>query len=426
MEVLPGQPETVISPDPRPQAGPLARLRYRLYVILEAGKTGDAASRLFDVFMVTLILANVAAFAAETEPALAAQYGDAFALFDTISILIFTAEYVLRLWVCADHPPLKEYGPVQVRVRWALTVPMLIDLAVILPFYLSLLFPIDLRVLRVFRLVRFFKLARFSPALYSMGRVFYAERRAVMAATIVMMGLLILSSSMIYALEHEVQPDEFGSVPKAMWWALATLTTVGYGDVVPVTALGKIFGGLVMIFGLGMFALPIAILSTGFSQEIHRRDFVVSWGMVARVPLFQGLRPGVLADLVDLLEAQVVEANTIIAHKDDFADAMYFIAVGKVRLCFDDRDVELDEGDFFGEMALLEARRRSATILTLSQCHLLKLNAGDFQRLIAHHPDARERLLEAVQTRGLKRGATDELEKEVVEEKKESGEPCDA
>jgi len=394
-----------------------SKLRQRLYVILEAGKTGDRASVFFDWFMVGLILVNVAAFAAETDENVAAKFGAAFAVFNGLSIAIFTVEYLARLWVCIDHPPLQQYGPFAVRFRWAMTPSMLIDLAVILPFYLSLLVAVDLRVLRVFRLLRFLKLARFSPALDSLARVFQAERRAMMGALIVMLGLLVFSASVIYALEHEAQPEVFGSVPKSMWWALATLTTVGYGDVVPVTVLGKMFGGIVMIFGLGMFALPIAIVSSGFAREIHRRDFVVSWGMVARVPLFEGVKPAILADLVEILEAQVVDAGTVIAHRGDSADAMYFIVVGQVELAFEHRSIAVEEGDFFGEMALLDQRRRSATITTLSRCHLLRLSASDFRELISHHPHAHELILEAVRLRGLQFRVTDDIEQEVAEEK---------
>ncbi len=391
-------------------------LRRRLYVILEAGKTGDRASSVFDLSMVFLILANVIAFAAETDVALAAEYGPAFNLFNTVSIGIFTVEYLLRLWVCVDHPPLRQFGPVAVRFRWALTPSMLIDLAVILPFYISLFFVIDLRVLRVFRLLRFLKLTRFSPALDTLGRVLYAERRAIFGALIVMFGLLLFSSSIIYALEHEAQPEAFGSVLRSMWWALATLTTVGYGDIVPITFPGRLFGGLVMLFGLGMFALPIAIISSGFAREIHRRDFVVSWGMVARVPLFQELAPAILADLVEMLEAQVVEAGAVIAHRGDVADAMYFIVVGRVELKFEDRLLDLGEGEFFGEMALMDDRVRSATITTLARCHLLALPAPEFRKLISRHPHAHELIQKMIRERDVS-GQTDDLENEIVEER---------
>lgn len=405
---MPGRPET--QPDTR-----AAPLRERLYVILEAGKTGDRASAFFDGFMVALILANVVAFAAETDVAFAAEHGRALALFDTISILIFTVEYLLRIWVCVEHPPLRDHDPWTVRWRWVRTPSMLIDLAVIAPFYLAALFTVDLRVLRIFRLLRFLKLARYSPALVTLGAVVYAERRAILGAIIVMVGLLLSSAYVMYLLERHIQPDAFGSVPRAMWWALATLTTVGYGDVVPVTLAGKLFGGLVMVFGLGMFALPIAIISGGFAQEIHRREFVISWGMVARVPIFQGLRPIVLADLLDYLQSQIVEAGTVIAHRGDVADGMYFIVAGRVDVQLNGNRVELGEGEFFGEMALLDQRRRSATIVAGTRAHLLKLDAHDFTKFIEHHGDAKERISAVA---AMRRSKTDEIAREIHEEKK--------
>jgi len=332
----------VVLPEPldrQPAAGAIvddgvSGVRRWLYILLEAGKTGDKPSAIFDVFMVTLILANVVAFAAETDMRIAAAYGEELRLFNAFSIAIFTVEYLIRLWVCVDHPAFRGLPKWRVRLGYSMTPQMLIDLIVILPFYLSFLFAVDLRVLRIFRLFRFLMLARYSPALYTIGRVFKSERRAMLAALIVMSGMLIFSATGIYWLEHEVQPEAFGSIPMSMWWALATLTTVGYGDVVPLTTLGRFFGGLVMIFGLGMFAMPIAIVSSGFAREIHRRDFVVSWGMVARVPLFQELKPALLVDLVELLEAQVIDPDAVIAHKGDVADAMYFIVIGRVPFRF--------------------------------------------------------------------------------------------
>ncbi len=394
-------------------------VRRWLYILLEAGKTGDRPSAIFDVFMVGLILANVVAFAAETDVRIAALYGEELRLFNAFSIAVFTVEYLIRLWVCVDHPAFRGLPKWRVRLGYSMTVQMLIDLIVILPFYLSFLFAVDLRILRIFRLFRFLMLARYSPALYTIGRVFKSERRAMLAALIVMSGMLIFSATGIYWLEHEAQPEAFGSIPMSMWWALATLTTVGYGDVVPLTTLGRFFGGLVMIFGLGMFAMPIAIVSSGFAREIHRRDFVVSWGMVARVPLFQELKPTLLVDLVELLEAQVIDPDAVIAHKGDVADGMYFIVIGRVRLDFDERSVELGEGEYFGEMALLDDRRRSADIVTLSQAHVLKLDARSFREFIGRHPEARVRLLDAIRARNLSYGATDELEREIEEEKKD-------
>lgn len=415
---MPEQLDKPALPGSKPSGRRFSEVRRWLYILLEAGKTGDKPSAIFDAFMVTLILANVVAFVAETDVRVAAVWGEELRLFNAVSIAIFTVEYVLRLWVAVDHPALRGLPKWRVRVGYALNPQMLIDLIVILPFYLSFLFVIDLRVLRIFRLFRFLMLARYSPALYTIGQVLKSERRAIMAAMIAMLGMLIFSASGIYLLEHKVQPEAFGSVVKSMWWALATLTTVGYGDVVPVTTIGRFFGGLVMVFGLGMFAMPVAIISSGFAREIHRREFVISWGMVARVPLFQELKPALIVDLVELLEAQVIEPNSVIAHQGDAADAMYFIVVGNVRLDFDGRSVQLGEGDFFGEMALLDNRRRSADIIALTQCHVLKLDARSFRQFINRHPEARAKIFDAIRARDLSLGRTDELAREIEEEKK--------
>ena len=159
----------------------------------------------------------------------------------------------------------------------------------------------DLRVLRVLRLFRLLKLVRYSPALQTLGRVLADEYRALLGALLVILVLLLFASTAMYFLERGAQPDKFGSIPAAAWWALATLTTVGYGDIVPVTPLGKLLGGVVMLLGVGMIALPVAIIATGFSQESSRHQFVVTWSMVARVPLFATMDESEIAEITKLL-----------------------------------------------------------------------------------------------------------------------------
>lgn len=374
-------------------------IKARLFRILEAGKTTDLPSVVFDIFMVVLILVNLVAFAAGTVEAIDREWGRELWLFNIFSVAVFTVEYVLRLWVCTEHIQLRGHHPAKARAKFAATPFMLIDLAAILPFYLSAFVPMDMRLLRVFRLIRFFKLARFSPAIATLGQVFYAERRALMAALIIMAGLLLVSSSLIYFAESAAQPEVFGSIPAAMWWAIATLTTVGYGDVVPVTAIGRMIGGVVMLFGLGMFALPIGIIATGFYHEIHRRDFIVTWSMVARVPLFAGLDAAQIADVVALLDSQIVEAGTVITRRGQPAERMYFILDGSVEIDLPHEAVALTDGDYFGEIALLKRTQRQATARALSQCQLLILEAHDFQRLMRYNPELNERVTATAEER---------------------------
>ena len=374
----------------------------RIYHILEAGRTYDRPSVIFDWSICILILLNIVAATLETIPPLSQTYKHFFLIFEIISVAIFTLEYLCRLWVCTLHLPLRKLRPIKARFQFACTPYMIIDLLSILPFYLSLFIPADLRLLRIFRLVRIMKLGRYSPALGTITRVLYNERRALVGTFIIMIGLLLLASTLSYYAEHKAQPDKFGNIPQAMWWAVATLTTVGYGDVAPITPYGKIVGAIFMIFGLGMFALPIGIIATGFSQEIHRRDFVVSWGLVAKVDLFAGLNPGELVEIAKLLLSKSAPAGQKIARYGDVAECMYFIVEGEVELEFIERDEKLDvsSGDYFGEMALLQDTKRKADITARTDCQLLLLEASDFHRLMVTNPDIRDRITTTTKARG--------------------------
>lgn len=369
------------------------RLKQRVFHLLESG-SGSAAAHLIDAVMVALILINVLVFVCDSVPSLDARYRALFVAIEHVTVLAFTIEYALRLWVCTEHPPLRMKGPLRGRLIFALRPYMLIDLAAILPFYLSAFLPIDLMVLRVLRLVRFLKLARFSPALSLLGRVIIAERRALMATLVIVLGLLLVSATAMHLAEQGAQPEKFGTIPDAMWWAITTLTTVGYGDAVPVTPLGRMIGGAVMLLGLGMLAMPVSILATGFVAEAHRREFVITFGMVARVPLFSELDSRAVSEITALLRSEIVPAETIIVRRGERADAMYFIAAGEVVLETAEAPVHLRHGDFFGEVALLAETTRQATARALTRCDLLVIAADDFRALMRKRPELSFRIRE--------------------------------
>ncbi len=375
-------------------------LKRRVYQVLEVAHPDDRLSHIIDRSLIVLIVANVVAVVIETVEPIHARYEAAFWAFEVASVAIFTVEYLLRLWVCNEHLSLARDGPIKARLKFASTPFALIDLAAILPFYIALILPFaDLRLLRVFRLLRLLKLVRYSPALATLGRVLHNERRALVGALLIMAAMLLVASTAIYYIERDVSPDKFGSIPESMWWALAMLTTVGYGDVVPATPLGKIVGGMVMIFGLGMFALPIGILASGFASEIHRRDFVVSWSMIARVPLFARLDGLSVSRITNLLQARVVEPDTVIFREGDPGDAMYFIATGEVSVEIEPEPVLLGDGEFFGEFALLHNSPRGATVRTVTQCRLLVLDRDDFRALLATDQNMRKIIDEVVEQR---------------------------
>ena len=250
----------------------------------------------------------------------------------------------------------------------------------------------DLRFLLVFRIVRFLKLARYSPAMRSLIEALYNERRALFGCVVILIGTTLVTASLMYLAERHVQPDKLGTIPDAMWWAIVTLGTIGYGDVVPVTAVGKLIAAVTIFCGLVMVALPVGIIATAFSEMIHRRDFVVTWSMVAKVPLFAELEAGDIADIMRLLRAQTVEPAPSSRGAAMPAHSMYFIAAGEVEIALKDTTVRLGAGHFFGEVAVLRRARRSATATALTRANLLVLDAQDLHALMEREPRVAARM----------------------------------
>ena len=277
--------------------------RRRTYDFLEMGSFGSLAGSVFEGFMVALIIANVTAVALETVDSLWEQYANAFDTFELVSIIIFSIEFLVRLWASVERSD-NNSSNFMSRLRFIFQPMSIVDLLAILPFYLVLFAAPDLRFLRIFRLLRLLKLVRYSPAMSSLTRVIYAERRALFAALIIMLGLVFFAASFMYFIEKDAQPQVFGNIPQATWWALTTLTTVGYGDVVPITVYGKILGGAVMIFGLAFYAIPIGIIASGFSDEIHRREFVVPDAIIAKSGIFQDMPDEYYDDWVNVAKEQ--------------------------------------------------------------------------------------------------------------------------
>lgn len=247
-------------------------MKNRIYKILEVASEDDVTSRAFDIFIMALIFLNVLAVILETVESLATQYASFFATFETVSVAVFTVEFVLRLWVCTEG---EERGNVVTkRIRFVIKPMSVIDLLAILPFYLPVVIPLDprfLRALRLFRLFRLFKMGRYSESLQTLGNVLKAKKEEMIVTFFVISLLLVFASSTIYYVEHDAQPEAFSSIPAAMWWGVATLTTVGYGDVYPITPIGKFLGAVIALLGIGMFALPAGILASGFAEELQKK-----------------------------------------------------------------------------------------------------------------------------------------------------------
>jgi voltage-gated potassium channel len=246
-------------------------IKRKIFEIIDPSHADDGISRAFNIGMLALIFVNVLAVIIETEEGLYSQYKSYFHFFDAFSVAIFTIEYILRLWTCLENPRYKS--PVSGRIRYALSASMLIDLISILPFYIPMV-GMDLRfirAIRLFRLFRLLKMGRYSQSLTKLGNVLKSKKEELTITLFAGLILLIMASSLMYFVEHGAQPEAFSSIPSSMWWGAVTLTTVGYGDVYPKTALGKFIGAFIAVLGIGLFALPAGIIASGFASEIQNK-----------------------------------------------------------------------------------------------------------------------------------------------------------
>ncbi|MEP3278150.1 MAG: cyclic nucleotide-gated ion channel [Stappiaceae bacterium] len=396
----------------------LNETRLRVYELLENGAPSDFWSRVTDLFLAFLIVGNAIAFALDTVEKIHEAWASYINIFTVFSGFVFTVEYVLRLWSSVEVFPGRHMPNWQKRLRFAVRPLQIVDILVLFTFWFATFVPYDLRVLRVVRLAVFFRMARYSPALQTLGAVLRAEWRSLTSALTIMLSLVLIAATGIYFIEGDVQPDKFGSVPMAAWWAIATLTTVGFGDVVPITPLGKMFGGVMMIFGLGMFALPIGIMATGFAQQSSQRNFVISWGLVARVPLFARLDNAALQQIVELMQSETITAGTVLLNPGDKVDRLIFIVDGELRVESAEASHLIGKGSFFGEMALLEKRAAKVTVTAHKDCRLLYLKDYDLSMLMKHREEIQS-AVRAVARRRRRAGWGDSIDKPDQSEERE-------
>jgi voltage-gated potassium channel len=377
-----------------------ARLfRRRCYEVLDVGSTHDPLSRHLHRGLVALVLLTVTATILESVPILKQRYALLFHSIEFVAAAVFTLEYALHLWSITEHPLLRALPAWKARASYALSPSMIVDLVAILPFFLAIFLGTELEVLLLLRLLRFYKLARYSPGIRSLMEAVHAERRALLACLVILGGLMIVAAAVMHFVEGRAQPDKFGSIPDSMYWAIITLTTVGYGDAVPITPGGKLVAGFTAVMGLVMLALPVGIIATAFAEVIHRRDFVVTWNMVARVPLFAHLDALEIADVMRYLRSRMVEPGEVILQRDATAHAMFLIASGSVEMELKDRRLRLEEGQFFGVSAILRKERTLATVRALEQTRLLVLDRDDLAALMEQNQEIAKRVREVADSR---------------------------
>ncbi len=359
----------------------------------EEGGAGGLAVR---TGLVVLIVISVTTAILKSVPQFGRAHSQLFDVVLLITTLGFAAEYLLRIWIAPENPGAS--GAARERLRYVFSLPGLVDLVAAIPFALAPRLGFNLDWLDI---VPIFKLLRHTAAFQFMVEAVYSERRVLWSAVVLMLVLLVFQSSLVYYFEREAQPDKLGSIPEAMWWGIVTLTTVGYGDVTPVTPWGKVAGGLTAVMGLCMFAIPVGIIASAFIEAVRRREFVDTWNLVAKVPLFRTLDAARIAAVAGVLRARRAERGERLMRKGDQADSMYFIVSGEVEV---DQETtapkgRLAAGDFFGEIALIAERARTATITAQSHCKLLVLHKDDFESFMDAHPELRDAVRAAAKRR---------------------------
>jgi voltage-gated potassium channel len=367
----------------QPEVG-VPNLRDRVYALLEHDHPYySGGSRLVRI-IVAVIVIDVLAGTLASVPEIVAQWGTLLTVIEIAAVCIFGLEYAARIWSVAGHS-MQMMTPMRARFEYGFSTLGIIDLLAFLPSGIALIAG-NRFALILFGMLPFLKLVRYSPALRSLLAVLHAERRTLFGCVVILTGAVLLFASLLYMIEHDAQPDKFGTIPQAMWWAIVTLGTVGYGDVIPVTPLGKIVTVFAIVVGFAMIALPVAIISTAFADEVRRRDFVVTWRMLARVPLFSHLSASEISDIMRLLRARTIEHGEVLVRRGDAASSMYFIAAGEVEIALPTQKVLLSDGTFFGEIALLQRTKRSGTVTATRKTRLLALDAQDFHALIERLP----------------------------------------
>ncbi|HEV2300999.1 MAG TPA: cyclic nucleotide-gated ion channel [Stellaceae bacterium] len=370
--------------------------RDRLYRIMRPEAAGRTARTLRGVHH-AMVAAGIGIMLADTEAQMRQTYDAALDLSFHFVCLFFAAEYVARLFAAASAPGGEHRAAWRSRLAWALSLAGVFDLLGALPGLLDILF--GRRYASLFGFVWVFKLVRYSPGLTSLGRVISNARHALLSVLLGFGIVLLAAASLAYLFERRAQPEAFGSIPAALWWAIATLTTTGYGDVVPRTAAGRALGGVVMVSGILVFALWAGILATGYAEEMRRRAFLRNWDLVAKVPFFHDVGAAVIAEVTRLLQPRDFPSRAFVIRRGEPGDCMYFIVSGEVEVRLRPESRRLKAGDFFGEMALLSGSPRSATIVAVTPCTLLSLDIVHFRELLARQPELARAIREEAERR---------------------------
>lgn len=368
------------------------QLRQQTFDVLERDMPGDILADLVHFLLILLVLASVTGAVLATVPSLELHDKWWFKTGELTALFVFSVEYVVRIWVAPEHPLRRHMPPWRARLNYVVTPAAIIDLLAVAPALVGQFAPLDTQALLVLRLLRFLKLARYSSGFNALYLAVKRERYALLACLVLLWTGVLLAATAMYIAERGAQPDKFGSIPEAMWWAITTLTTVGYGDVVPITTVGRMIGAITMVSGLIMLALPIAIVASSFSDVISKHNFVVTFSMLSRLPPFSDLDARVLGDLLPLFNSRSFDRGRQVVRPGERARHLFVVLEGELESTGSDHTVRLGAGDVFGITPGGDGKVSPVRSLTKSK--LLAIEEDELNVLTLRYPDISRRLSE--------------------------------
>jgi len=387
--------------------------RARVYAIFQASNTSHGG-RQWRAFHLLALAAGLLAVTISSIDGLPDWFDTALMVIVVLVSVVFLGEYLVRLWAAPEAIRFAGLSDRMARLRWAVSVEGLVGLLAVFP-VLAITFnsiQANHEAAPIFCVFWVLKLGVHAPAMSTLARVIANERATLASVVIIFVIVLVTSATLAHIFERDHQPKAFGNIPDALWWAVVTLTTTGYGDVVPQTTGGRMIGSLVMVSGIVVLALLTGILATGFAEEERRREYLRVWDQVTRVPMFAELGTVTLSEIVSKLRVRHYPPRIIVVRRDEPGDSMFFISEGEVEVRLPRGGaVTLQQGGFFGEMALLDRLPRSATVVTTQPTTLLVLYASDFYEVAANIPS----LVDAVEREAQRRRLENKGEEPKVE-----------
>jgi voltage-gated potassium channel len=346
----------------------------------------NAVSRLswaYRMIEAAAVIVGVGVMILGTEPELPVYWDHVCLATDIFVLGFFVLDWFARLWIM----PLRGEGGPAARWRWLGSRASIIGFLSFVPMGLTEFVDRSSTGAPILAILWVARFAHYSKGIDMLFAVFARERQAMSAVLLLFFSVLLTGGILEFLVERGRDPDQFNSVAQTLWWGITTLTTTGYGDMVPHSPLGRLIAGGMMISGLIVFGLLAGILATGFAAEMKRRDFLRNWDLVAQVPLFHDVGAGTIADLANLLRPRELPPRSVVAKRGSAGDCMFFIVDGEVEIQVEPSPVRLSGGDFFGEMALVTGAARNATVVTTIATRLLVLDIADFRALASAKPE---------------------------------------